>query len=130
MTQRTAYWGGRKRQVLSPIFPSCVFFSGDQTAVYHVMATNRVCQTIPVRQRAYFVSELDAIDIALKCNPQLDLYPFATIGRRCRVRQGPLTGIEGKIVQVDGATRLVLQVSMLGQGVALEISPDLLEPID
>jgi hypothetical protein len=83
-----------------------------------------------VRQRSQFVSELEAIDIALNSNMNLTLYPFAKLGQRCRVRQGPLMGIEGTIIRNDDVTRLILQVSMLGQGVALEISPDLLEPVD
>jgi transcription antitermination factor NusG len=127
---RIAYWGGRKRQVLTPVFPSYVFFCGDLAIRHRVMTTNRVCQTIPVLQRAQFVSELEAINLALASNMNLTLYPFATIGRRCRVRRGPLLGVEGTIVRTDDVARFVLQVSMLGQAVVLEISPDLLEPVD
>jgi transcription antitermination factor NusG len=130
MADKVSYWGGRKRKVLVPIFSSYLFFCGDSTVRHRVMTTNRVCQTIPVRQRDQFVAEIKAIDRALETKMELDLYPFATVGRTCRVRQGPLQGIEGVIVRKDGATRIVLQVKMLGQGVGLEISPDLLEPID
>ncbi len=130
MSQRTAYWGGRKRQVMTPLFPSYVFYNGDRSTVQRVAATGRVVQTIPVHQQQQFVSELAAIETVLKCSKQLDLYPFATIGRRCRVRQGPMMGIEGVIIQNENVTRLVLQVSMLGQGAALEINPSLLEPLD
>jgi transcription antitermination factor NusG len=130
MALKTTYSGGRKRKVMSTVFPSYVFFCGTTEVRHWVMTTNRVCQTILVAQREQFVSELEAIDRVLQSKIEVDLYPFATVGRRCRVRQGPMMGIEGTIVRTHDVTRLVLQVSMLGQGAALEISPDLLEPVD
>jgi hypothetical protein len=95
---------------------------------YRVLRTNRVCQVIPVRHREPFVDEIQSIHRALSSNIPLDLYPFAAIGNRCRVAAGPLEGIEGIVIRKDAATRLVLQVNILGQGASLEISPDLLEP--
>jgi hypothetical protein len=41
-----------------------------------------------------------------------------------------LQGIVGTVVRRDNETRLVLQVSMLGQGASLEIDTDLLEPAE
>jgi hypothetical protein len=38
-----------------------------------------------------------------------------------------LAGIQGVVVQRDGVTKLVLQIEMLGQAVATEIDPSLLE---
>jgi transcription antitermination factor NusG len=128
MAQKVAFWGGRKRQVLSPVFPSYVFFCGGGEDRAGVFATRRVCQIIEVRQREQFVSELQAVHLALSSKHSLDLYPHAAVGRRCRVAQGPLQGIEGVVIQKNGATHLVLNVSMLGQGACLEISADLLEP--
>ena len=127
MAERTAIWGGRKRKVLTPVFPSYVFFAGSQSDRHRIMSTDRVCQIIPVLQRVQFVQELEAIRQAMLCRNQLDLYPFTAVGRRCRVARGPLEGIEGVVVRKDDILRLVLQVSMLGQGVSLEITADLLE---
>ena len=130
MIGRTTLSGGRKRKVLIPLFTSYVFFCGDADVRQRVLSTNRVCQVIPVRQREQLVSELEGIRIALQQNLQLNLYPFAAMGRRCRVAKGAMRGMEGVVVQDNDITRLVLQVSMLGQGASLEISADLLEPAD
>jgi transcription antitermination factor NusG len=130
MAEKTMIWGGRKRKVLTPIFPSYVFFSGDQTARHRVFSTDRVCQTIAVKLRKQFIAELDTLHEALANHLQLDLYPFAAIGSRCRITKGPLQGIEGIVIRKDDVLRLVLQVSMLGQGASLEITADLLEPVD
>jgi hypothetical protein len=127
MVERVRMSGGRKRRLLLPLFPSYVFFCGDANARYAALATNRLCQAIAVTDREKFVGELVALERALASHAQLDLYPFAAVGRRCRVRVGPLQGIVGTVVRRDNETRLVLQVSMLGQGASLEIDTDLLE---
>ena len=130
MAEKIMLWGGRRRKVLTPIFQSYVFFCGDREARQKVLATNRVCQTIAVNFRERFVAELEAIRQATESKMQMDLYPFAAVGKRCRVARGPLRGTEGTVISKDGITRLVLQISMLGQGAALEIAPDFLEPLD
>jgi len=57
------------------------------------------------------------------------LQPFSgyPIGSRWRVRTGPLQGITGIVVEHKTPARLVLKVSMLGQGTSLDIDADLLE---
>ena len=42
-----------------------------------------------LRERERFVSELHSIELALAGNGQLDLYPFAVVGKRVRVLGGP-----------------------------------------
>lgn len=130
MVERTAIWGGRKRKVLTPVFSSYVFFSGSDTTRYEALLTDKVCQIIPVKEVSQLLSELDAIHRAIQTQQDFWFYPHAVIGKTCRIIRGPLRGITGTVVQNDDVTRLVLQVSMLGQGAALEIAADLLEPID
>jgi hypothetical protein len=83
-----------------------------------------------VRQRDEFVTELDALRRTLADNHTMIAYPFAAVGKRCRVKCGPLEGIEGIVIRNQDSTQIVLQVSMLGQGASLEIEPELLEPSD
>ncbi len=130
MAGRTAVWGGPRRTVLTPVFPSYLFFAGDVEARLTALATGRVVSVIPVPQQATLVGELQAIHLAVKSRLTLDPYPFAVVGRRCRVARGPLRGIEGTVVRRDDAVRLVLQISTLGQSVALEVGADALEPAD
>jgi hypothetical protein len=130
MAEKTMMWGGRKRKVLTPIFPSYVFFCGDQGARHRAFSTHRICQAIAVTFRQQLVTELDALHAALVNRLTLDLYPFAAIGSRCRIAKGPLEGIEGTVIRKNDTLRLVLQVSMLGQGASIEITADMLEPVD
>ena len=77
--------------------------------------------------RDRFLAELSQIEQALDGGARLDPYPSMGHGSLCRVRCGPLAGLEGVVVRKN-VTRLLLQVEMLGQAAALEIDGSLLEP--
>lgn len=130
MIERVYVSGGRKRRVMAPLFPSYVFFCGSDEDRHEAMTTNRLCQALEVRDQGELVRELVAIEKALAGKAELDPYPFAAVGERCRVAAGPFQGLEGVVVQRSEMARLVLEVSMLGQGAALEIDAALLESAD
>lgn len=129
MVQRVKVSGGKKRNVLAPLFPSYVFFCGSEEDRYRAMTTNRLCQTIAVPDQETLTSELTYLEKALAGKAELDPYPFATAGRHCRIINGPFQGMEGLVVGRRHVARLVLQVSILGQGASMEIDADLLEPV-
>ncbi|MCX5685205.1 MAG: hypothetical protein NT049_16215, partial [Planctomycetota bacterium] len=127
LVERSTVSGGRKRQVMMPLFPSYVFFCGSEEDRYRALTTNRLCQTLEVCDQEGLVGDLASIHKALQSKAELDFYPFAAEGRRCRVRSGPFQGIEGQVVYRKTIARLVLEVAILGQGASLEIDADLLE---
>jgi transcription antitermination factor NusG len=127
MREHVMVWGKRRRKVLMPLFQSYVFFAGGAEDRELALRTNRLAHVIPVRQRAQFVTELEAIRLALQSGAMLDPYPSIAIGTHCRVIRGPLRGIEGVVIRKDAMTRLILQIRMLGQGASLEIGPENLE---
>ena len=129
MIERVKVSGGKKRRVLAPLFPSYVFFCGNDEDRYAAMKTNRLCQTIAVADQETLVGELNHIEKALAGEAELDPYPFAAIGRHCRITAGPFRGMEGLVVERRQIARLVLQISILGQGVSMEIDAGLLEPV-
>jgi len=130
LIERVRISGGKKRQVLHPLFGGYVFFCGQEEDRYKAMTTNRLCSTIEVSDQEGLLAELTAIEKALAGKAQLDPYPSLAVGRRCRIRAGAFQGLEGIVVRRNKLARIVLQVSILGQGAAMEIDADLLEPLD
>lgn len=130
LVERITVSGGKKRHVLMPLFPSYVFLCGTEEDRYGAMTTNRVCQTLDVNDQGGLIGELTAIEKALAGKAELDLYPFAVEGQRCRIVKGPFEGLEGVVVYRKQVARMVLEVGILGQGASLEIDGDLLQPVE
>jgi hypothetical protein len=130
MTRRTTVSGGRKRHGMLPLFTSYVFICGDEEARPKALATGRLCAVLPVPEQARLVAELATVERALAGSPELDLYPFAAVGRRCRVTAGPLMGMQGVVVRRTDRATLVLEVSILRQGAAVELDLSLVEPVE
>ena len=130
MIERVRVSGGRKRRVLLPLFASYVFFRGDEADRAGAVRTNRLCGIIEVPDQQKLTCELVAIEKALLGKAQLDPYPFAAVGQRCRIRSGVFKGLEGVVIRRDKVACLVLEISMFGQGAAMEIGADLLEPTE
>ncbi len=129
MREKVIFSGGRKRKVMMPLFPLYVFFCGSESDRYTALTTNRLSQTIEVADQASLIEELAAIEKALISKVIIDEYPRLPAGSNCRIKSGPMMGIEGIIVErLEGKSRMVLGVSILGQGALIEIDANLLEP--
>lgn len=130
MREKVIFSGGRKRHIMSPLFKSYVFFCGTEQDRYTALTTNRVCHTIEVTDQDGLIEELLSIEKALISKAVIDNYPRLPIGSHCKIISGPMMGIEGIVIKrKDAKARMVLEVTILGQGVVVEIDFDLLEPI-
>jgi hypothetical protein len=131
MVEKITFSGGRKRRGMMPLFAGYVFFAGSEQQRYEALLTDRLCQVIPARDQRQLIDELSALHRVIAGGLAIDLYPFAVVGQRVRVTDGPLMGVEGTIIHREhAAPRLVLSISMLGQGASMEIDVAALEPIE
>lgn len=131
MREKIIFSGGRRRCVMVPLFPLYVFFCGTELSRYTAMTTNRICQTIEVVDQDGLIEELSNIERAILNKAIIDQYPSFPIGRRCRIISGPMVGIEGVFVgRCNEKARMVLEVTILGQGTLVEVDADLLEPLE
>ena len=67
------------------------------------------------------LDELASVFLASKVGAGLSLYPQLKRGRLVRLLSGPLSGISGRISRRKDTFRLVLNVTVLGSAVALEV---------
>lgn len=129
MREKIIFSGARKRRLMVPLFTSYVFFCGTEADRYTALTTNRLCQTIEVADQDGLIEDLANIEKALLSKAIIDNYPRLPVGCRCRIVSGPMMGIEGVVIQrKDAKARMVLEVTILGQGAVVEIDADLLEP--
>ena len=130
LIDKIALTGGKKRRVFLPLFPSYIFFCGNEEDRYKAMTTNRLCQTIEVIDQKKLIRELSAIEKALVERAILHPYPHVVKGQRCRIVAGVFKGLEGVVVERGEMAKILLKVSILGQAAMMEIEADLLEPIE
>ncbi len=125
LTELQRVSGGRRQRSVVPLFPGYVFFCGDPEVRFRVLRTNRVASTLPVPDQSELINELGAIAVALEV-ASLEVYPRPPIGRRVRIVSGPFEGLEGTVVRSLGRDRVVLQMSVIGQGAILEVQEECL----
>ncbi len=128
--RKVRYYEHRRRVVDAPMFSGYLFAIGDKEAGFRANETKRVANIIEVADQDRLGSELRQIQVASTSGLRVDSYRYLTSGRPCRVLAGPLRGVEGVIESRPRADRLILQVHALGQAIAVEVDPSLIEPLD
>jgi transcription antitermination factor NusG len=130
MVLRETSSGGRRRRNYYPLFPSYLFFAGDDQERLAVLRTDRVTRLIDISEceQSRFRQEISALDTAIRHFPKsIELYPRLVPGTRVRITSGPMKDVEGVVVQSQNMRKLLLSVSVLGVGATVEIHADLVE---
>jgi len=123
--------GGRRVEVVLPLFPGYVFLAcQSEEQRYRVLGTSRIANIIPVHDQPKLRAELEQIRRAVQSPYSVDVYAGLRAGRRCRITAGSLKGLEGVVVTRKNVSRVFLDVSILGQSAVVEIDAMLLEPIE
>lgn len=128
-------WKVRKKsrrtiRSLLPLFGGYLFFCGNENQRVEVLRTNRVANLIEVTDQQTLIDELVQIERALRTGAPLTPHKYIQKGQQCKVIAGPLADLVGIVIRAKNATRLLLQVDMLGQAASVEIDIDTIELID
>ena len=115
---------GRKRRTSElPLFPGFVFVRGDFEKKDFAQ-TGRVAYVLKPRcDREAEQLDRELKDVWQGLTSGLYVTPVQNLaaGERCRIAAGPLQGVEAKFERMGREGRLILQVEMMGGGVALEM---------
>ena len=105
--QEIHQWSDRRKMVESVLLPMMVFVH--TVSRYMVMRGESTPAVIPDEQMARFRFMLDYSEEAICMNSS----PLAR-GEKVRVVKGPLTGLVGELVSVDGKSKIAVRLNMLG----------------
>ena len=115
---------GRKRRTsLLPLFPGFVFVEGDwnKKDFAQTGCVAYVLRPRSAKQAAQLHRELRDVWRGLASGLYVAPVQNLAIGETCVIRSGPLQGVEAKFERMGQGGRLILQVEMMGGGVAVEI---------
>jgi transcription antitermination factor NusG len=58
---------------------------------------------------------------------RVEPHPYLTVGRRVRVKSGPLAGVEGILIRKKNAYRVVLSLDLIQRSASVEVDASDLE---
>jgi len=114
--------GQRRYSFEVPLFPGYAFACLNMSQRHDLMVSGQLVRTIDIANQKQFLEEIRQIYLAAENADDLVLYPQLKRGKTVRVIRGALVGVEGMISQRKDNFRLVLNLSILGQAVAAELS--------
>ncbi len=124
-------WSDRVKNVQLPLFAGYVFgrFSNAERA--RILATPGVTSIVGFGNRPAPVSpqEIESIRAMVASGLPLGPWPFLKEGQRVRIEAGPLCGVEGVLLQIRDAWRVVVSVELLQRSVAAEVDGAVLSVI-
>ena len=124
--KRLHQYARRTREFQLPLFPGYLFCRVDPTDRLPILTTPGVIRLlgdgrvpIPIED-----GEIAALQMAVLAGIPLVPHAFWRAGQKGRIGSGPLTGVEGIIVDAEKPYRLVLSITLLQRSVLLEIDSD------
>jgi transcription antitermination factor NusG len=124
-------WKDRRKLVYLPLFPGYVFLRIALPERLRVLRLPGVVRFVGFNGTPAEVpdGELCALRSALENGTRVGPHPYLRIGRRVRIRFGPLQGAEGILIRRKGSCRLVLSIDLIMRSVAAEVDESDVEPI-
>lgn len=130
LREETKVYPRRKVTVRKPVFPGYVFAEFAPTDRATLLQSNHIARILVVEDQPSFLHQLEQVRKALQADPTLGACAAFEQGKKVRITGGPFMGLEGVVQTRKGTARVLLNVEMIGQAVALEVDTGLLEPAE
>ena len=121
----------RVREFEIPLFPGYLFCRSALATRLPILTTPGVLQMIGAGRVPIPVedSEITSLQKAAEAGIPVAPHPFWQSGQTGRITTGPLTGIEGIVMNAKHPLRLILSVGLLRRSVLLEIDSDCVDVV-
>ena len=121
----------RLLEIEQPLFPGYLFCRLNVQDRLPVLTTPGVVHIVGLGKTLIPVAdaEITAIQKVVRAGVLASPWPFLRTGQRVLIERGPLSGIEGILVEVKTGYRLVVSITLLQRSVAAEIDRDWVRPI-
>jgi transcription antitermination factor NusG len=116
-------WKDRRVRLELPLFPGYVFVRLALRDRLRVLQTPSVVRLVGFggQPAALPDQEIDALRQGLTREMHVEPHAYLKVGRRVRVRSGPLEGLEGILVRKKNGSRFVISLDLIMRSVAVEI---------
>src|ERR1700730_5446957 len=124
-------WRDRSVKLDLPLFPGYVFVRLAIRDRLRVLQTPGVAKLVGFNgmPAALPDDEIEALKKGMVRGVRAEPHPFLSVGRRVRVKAGPLEGVEGIVVRRKNRLRLVISLDLIHRAAAVEVEAAALERI-
>lgn len=124
-------WKDRRKELDLPLFPSYVFIHlalRDRLQVLRLPGLVHLV-TFHGKPAPLPAAEIEMLQQSASHHDLLQPHPYLKVGKRVRVRSGPMAGVQGILSRRKDTFRVVLSVDLIMRSVALEVDLADIEPI-
>ena len=123
-------WKDRRKELELVLFPGYVFVHLDLKDRLRVLQVPSVVRFVSFSGHPAPLpdSEIEALNNGLAGGVRAEPHPYLKVGRRVRVKYGPLAGAQGILVRRKDKFRVVLSIDLIMRSVAVEVDEADVEP--
>lgn len=117
-------WSDRKKKLIVPLFPNYIFVYTSEKKRNELFTIKEIVKYVSFGGKPAIVNDsiVSVLKNILKENVEVDIVEDIKVGACVKITHGPFTGAEGKVVNRNGKTRLIVQIDALQRAVAINIS--------
>ena len=122
-------WKDRRKELALVLFPGYVFVRMSLQHRLRVLQLPGAVRLVTFNGQPTSLpeAEIESLQHHLSCSGNVEPHPYLSVGRRVRVRSGPLKGLEGIILRTKDRCRIVLSIHLIMRSVAVEVDDSDLE---
>jgi len=125
-------WADRTKRIEQPLFPGYIFCRMKDPVVGLLRSTPGVVRIVGLGTKPVPVpdDEIDAISRLVQSKQDVCPHaPHLEIGQKVLVKQGPLSGIVGKLSRIQDRSRLIICVDLIMKAVSVDIDVADVSPV-
>jgi transcription antitermination factor NusG len=124
-------WSDRTKWMDQFLFPGYLFCRFNPNDRLPVLTVPGVVDVVGFGKSPELIpdDEIERVRRMVESGLPVEPYPYLQVGQAVLIEQGPLSGVEGILVEVKGKARLVVSVHLLQRSVAAEVDRHWIRPI-
>ncbi len=123
-------WKDRRKELSMALFPGYVFVHTDLTDRIRILQLPGVVRFVSFNGTPAPLAdgEIEILSKGIAGGVAASPHPYLKIGRRVRIRYGPLAGAEGILLRRKEKVRVVISIDLIMRSVAVELDEADVEP--
>lgn len=116
-------WSDRIKQIDQFLFPGYIFCRFDPNDRLPILTAPGVVDVVGFGKLPEHVpdAEIERVRRMVESGLLVTPYPYVQVGQAVLIDRGPLSGVEGILVEVKGKLRLVVSINLLQRSVSAEV---------